>query len=170
MELVTVEEISRPPGFPAKEYGFGRYLLLSIPIEPVWGIWMLSTGHWFEKLVNGGHPPDLSTHVSELCERIWSGWCTEGSLCLTRIKSVASNYIIYVNYSSVKRYNLNKNIIWQLMLWKVIKVKAWKTSRVCNLKHPEAKWISWTQVLAWNYRFHWYNLTFSTTLDVKIKM
>jgi hypothetical protein len=38
MELVTVEEISRPPGFPAKEYGFGRYLLLSIPIEAVWGI------------------------------------------------------------------------------------------------------------------------------------
>ena len=71
MELVTVEEISRPPGFPAKEYGFGRYLLLSIPNEAVWGIWTLSTGHWFEKLVNGGHPPGLSPNISELWKGIW---------------------------------------------------------------------------------------------------
>jgi len=48
-------------------------LLLSIPTEAVWGLRMLSTGDGFEKLVNGGHPPELSRHISELCARISSG-------------------------------------------------------------------------------------------------
>lgn len=79
----------------ANEKGLERYVFLAKPTGATCSLWTLSTGNCFEKSLGGKQTPDVPKHTSELCARIWSGFCKEGreseSLCFTRKKMITSN-------------------------------------------------------------------------------